>query len=141
MAVQENPFQGAGGTSGGLGGFLLGLAMMVGGFYLLLSSIIVRTRFGLGMQLYAFGGFSVPSGLLLIPLIIGIGFIFYDGSSWIGWALTIGSLIALVVGVLAAVDISLRAITAFELIIILVLSFGGTGLFLRSLKATDRIIN
>lgn len=40
--------RGAGGSSGGIGLFLVGLVMMCGGFYLLLNAISVTSNFSLG---------------------------------------------------------------------------------------------
>lgn len=127
--------RGAGGTDGGSGAFFLGLVMMCGGFYLLFNSIIVSSHFGAGMRLYSLGGFGVTSGMLLIPMIFGIGLVFYNASNLVGWLLLGGSLIALVFGVLASVNFSFRTMSAFDIIVILVLCFGGSGLFLRSLKS------
>jgi hypothetical protein len=131
--------RGAGGTNGGIGQFWLGLAMMCGGFYLLLKSIIVSTSFGLGYQLYGlsfFGSlFSITSGMVIIPFIFGIGMIFYNGKSIMGWILTAGSLIALLFGVIASIHFTFVTMSAFDLLIILVLAFGGVGLFLKSLTA------
>ncbi|MGB9109447.1 MAG: hypothetical protein WCC39_12250 [Telluria sp.] len=129
--------KGAGGTSGGTGQFFLGLVMMCGGFYLLLNGIIVSSSFGLATRLFGVGGVGITGGLILIPLIIGIGMIFYNARSALGWLLAIGSLAAMIFGVIASLSLALRTMTAFELIGILVLAFGGLGLFLRSLRATS----
>lgn len=123
----------AGGTDGGAGSFLLGLVMMIAGGYLLLRGITVRPSFGMGYQVFAIGGFPVTTGMVLIPFAFGIGMIFYNGRSWAGWFLAIGSIIALVVGVIASIHFSLIGMSAFDLIVILVLLVGGIGLFLRSL--------
>lgn len=125
--------RGAGGTPGGEWSFLIGLAMMIAGFYLLFNAIVINTRFGLGMQLYAIGGVGITSGLLMIPFIAGIVTVFFNARNPIGWLLAAGALIALIVGVLANAQFSVRAMTAFDLILIVVLAFGGLGLFLRSL--------
>ena len=37
--------KGAGGSSGGVGQFFIGLIMMIGGFYLFLNAISVSTNF------------------------------------------------------------------------------------------------
>jgi hypothetical protein len=125
---------GAGGTSGGIGQFFLGLIMMCGGFYLLLNGVVVSSGFGLGMRLFGIGGIGITGGIVLIPLIIGVAMIFYNARSALGWLLAIGSLAGLVFGVIASLSMSLRTMSAFELICILVLAFGGLGLFLRSLR-------
>lgn len=125
--------RGAGGTGGGEGTFLLGLIMAIGGGYLLLSSIVVRPNFGFGAQLYSFGGFGVTSGMVMIPMMFGIGLIFYNARNWLGWLLACGSLIALVFGVIANLNLQFARMSAFDLIVILVLLVGGIGLLLRSL--------
>ncbi|GAA5219094.1 hypothetical protein ACFSJ3_17210 [Corallincola platygyrae] len=130
---------GAGGTRGGVGQFFIGLVMMCGGFYMLFNAITVRSTFGMGTSLYgfrAFGGmWSVTSGMVMIPFIFGVGLIFYNSKNILGWILTIGSLVALTFGVISSIQFNMRSMTAFDLIVILVLSVGGVGLFLRSLKS------
>jgi len=129
---------GAGGTPGGIGSFFIGFLMMCTGFYMLLQSIIVTQTFGLGLGLFQFAFFggpvSVTSGMILIPLIFGIGMIFFNGRNVIGWALAAGALVALIAGVIANLHIGFRPMSLFDLLAILTLSFGGLGLFLRSLR-------
>lgn len=131
--------RGAGGTSGGLGQFFIGFTMMCGGFYLLLNSISVRSSFGLGSQMYgfsAFGGhYSLSSGMVLIPFIFGVGIVFYNSKNPLGWLLSAGSTVALIFGVISSIHFSFRSMSAFDLMLILVLCVGGLGLFLRSLKS------
>lgn len=133
--------KGAGGTSGGLGQFFIGLIMMCGGFYMLLNAITVTSSFGMGMRLYGFsamgGSYNVTSGMIMIPFIFGIGLIFYNSKNILGWILSIGSITALIFGVISSIRFSFRTMTSFDLIVILVLAMGGLGLFLRSLKALD----
>ncbi len=137
--------KGAGGTSGGVGQFFLGLGMMCGGFYMLLNSIVVNSGFGLGYPLYAvplFGGmYAVTSGMVMIPFLIGVGIVFYNSRNPIGWVLACGSLVALIFGVIASIHFQFRGMSAFDLIVILVLAFGGLGLFLRSLRNADEAVS
>jgi hypothetical protein len=127
--------RGAGGSEGGTGRFFIGLAMLIGGGYLLLDSIHVAHGWGWGRGLYRWGGFSVTGGMVLIPFIFGIGFIFYNAKNPIGWILSGGSLLALVFGVIRSIRFTMAGLSAFELILILVLAFGGLGLFLSSLRS------
>ncbi|VAW67860.1 hypothetical protein MNBD_GAMMA10-3280 [hydrothermal vent metagenome] len=128
--------RGAGGTSGGLGQFFSGLAMLCGGVYLLLNSIIITTSFGFGMRMYGMGQYGVTSGMILIPFMFGVGIIFYNSKNIIGWVLASGSLVALVFGVISSIQFSFRLMSAFDLIIILILTVGGLGIFLRSLRSS-----
>ncbi len=130
--------RGAGGTDGGTGSFLIGLAMMIGGGYLLLNNIVVRPNFGFGSVAFRFGGLSVTSGMILIPFMFGVGMIFYNSRNWIGWLLACGSLLALIFGVIANMSLELTRMSAFDLIIILVLLVGGLGLFLRALRSSSQ---
>ena len=72
--------------------------------------------------------------MVLIPFMFGIGMIFYNGRNWIGWILACGALLALIFGVIANTTLQFARMSAFDLIVILVLLVGGLGLFLRSLK-------
>jgi energy-coupling factor transporter transmembrane protein EcfT len=131
-------YSGAGGTKGGTGNFFIGLIMFCSGSYLLLQSIIVSSSFNLGFALYTvnsrFSQIPITNGMILIPFIFGIGMIFYNARSFLGWLLTCCSLAALIFGVISSLHISLRTMTAFELLTILVLTFGGLGLFLKSIR-------
>ncbi|KLV04627.1 hypothetical protein ABT56_14290 [Photobacterium aquae] len=132
---------GAGGTTGGVGQFFIGLIMMCGGFYLLFNAISVSSSFGLGSRLYSFSvlgsGVGITGGMIMIPFMFGIGLLFFNGRNIIAWLLTVGSVSALIIGVISSIRFSFRTMTAFELIMILILAIGGLGLFFRSLKTID----
>ncbi|PTX54048.1 hypothetical protein C8N43_2853 [Litoreibacter ponti] len=131
-------YRGAGGTDGGTGSFLLGFVMICAGGYLLLNGIIVRPQFGLGMVAFRVGGVPVTSGMVLVPFMFGVGMIFYNARNFLGWGLAAASLIALVFGVIANINLQMVRMSAFDLLVILVLLVGGIGLFLRSLKEMKR---
>jgi len=128
--------RGAGGTPGGTGAFWLGFVMMCAGFYMLLSSVSVRSSFGFRHSLYNVGQFGITGGMIFIPFILGVGLLFYNRHNIIGWLLTIGSSASFIIGVIASVNFRVQNITAFEFISMLILAFGGLGLLLRSLRAT-----
>ncbi|MCK4841731.1 MAG: hypothetical protein KAT04_07585 [Methylococcales bacterium] len=133
--------EGAGGTSGGIGHFFIGLIMMCTGFYLLLNAIVITSSFGMGARLYNFSAYGmnyrVTGGTIMFPFIFGIGIVFYNSKNLLGWVLTIGSIAALIFGVIASINFRFVSMSAFDLITILVLAMGGMGLFLRSLKSSD----
>jgi len=124
---------GAGGTKGGAARFLLSIIMTIGGGYLLLSSIHVSGG-GFGGSLYSVGGYGITSGIIMIPFMIGVGMVFYDAKSILGWLLSGGSLVALILGVITNTRFRFESMSAMEMIIILVLFVGGIGLLLNSLK-------
>ena len=129
--------RGAGGTPGGSLSFFLGLSMASAGLYLLLSSITVHSGFGLGLVLWNVGGrFGLTSGVLLIPFLAGVGVIFYNSKNSLGWILSVGSLAAIVLGVIMSLQISMRSMNLLELLLILVLLAGGLGIFAKSLVSS-----
>lgn len=127
--------RGAGGTSGGAGQFFIGLIMFCGGLYLLLNSITISAPYGFGARLYNIGNYAITSGMVMIPFMFGIGIIFYDVRKWYGWLLAGGSLVALIFGVIASINFTFARMSAFDLIVILVLAVGGLGLLLRSFRS------
>ena len=120
--------RGAGGTSGGIGQFLLGLCMAVAGGYLLTNQVTVTTNW------WRWGGYSA-FGLSLIPLIFGIGLLFFNGRSIAGWLLTIAGAVIIFAGILTHLDIYFQQTSLFNTIVMLVLLAGGIGLVARSLRA------
>ena|SRR5712691_7367956 len=135
----RNQWAGAGGTPGGIGMFLLGFAMACAGGWLLTNQVTVSSE-------YFASGFMLPIvnyrmnsfGLSLVPFIIGIGFLFYNGKSLAGWLLTIAGLVIILAGILLSLHIYFQPTTLFNTLLMLVLLFGGLGLVFRSLKAIPR---
>lgn len=121
--------RGAGGTPGGVGQFFIGLIMAVVGVYLLLNQVQVTTSF---WSFGRFGGF----GPTLLPLLVGVAFLFYNGKSVLGWLLTALGLVIILAGVLMNLDIYFRQTTLFNTIVMLGLLFGGLGLIARSLRSS-----
>jgi uncharacterized protein len=120
--------RGAGGTPGGLGTFLTGAAMVVAGGYLLLARVTVTTGY---WHLWGYNAF----GLSLVPLLIGIGLLFFNGRSMAGWALTgIGAIIILA-GLIANLSVYFRATSLFDTLMMLGLLAAGLGLVARSLRS------
>ena len=120
--------RGAGGTSGGMGLFLIGLGMAVAGGWLLTNQVTVTSGF------WQWGGYNT-FGLSLIPLIVGIGFLFFNGRSMIGWLLTFCGAIIIVAGIITNLEIYFRPTSLFNTVMMLILLAGGIGLVARSLRA------
>ena len=119
--------KGAGGTQGGVGQFFLGLLMAVGGAYLLTSQVSVSSGF--------WGWFGPQTfGLTLLPLVIGIGLLFFDGRSRAGWLLTAAGATIIFLGILMNLRIYFEPTSLFNTLLMLVLLAGGLGLVARSLK-------
>ena len=111
--------------------FLGGLAMLVVGLYLFTNKATVQTSFfSGGLSLF---GMHLNSGLVIIPFIIGIVWLFVKPSSF-GAKLVVGlGILIIIVSVIASTTIRLPRITLYEWILYIVLIFGGAGLLARAL--------
>ncbi len=125
---KETKFRGAGGTPGGLGEFLIGLLMILIGGYLFIDRVTVMSGY---WQVYGYNAF----GLSLIPLLFGVGWLFFDGRAIFGWLLTVSSLILIVVGIIANLHLYFNPTSLTGTFIMLGLIAGGVGLVARSLRS------
>jgi hypothetical protein len=115
-----------GGTAGGIGRFLMGLAMAAAGGFLILNQARVTTGY------WAWWGQNT-FGLTLVPLILGIGLLFFNGRSVLGWLLSGLGLVVIIVGVIANLHLYFPATSLFNLLVMLVLFVGGLGLLASAL--------
>jgi uncharacterized protein len=118
---------GAGGTPGGVGQFFIGLAMAVAGGYLLLNQVMVTSG---AWSLWGYNAF----GLSLLPFIVGIGFLFFNGKSVVGWLLTFAGVVIIFAAILMNMSIYFRSTSLFNTLTMLVLLAGGIGLIAGALK-------
>ena len=119
--------RGAGGTEGGVGQFFLGLVMAVAGGWLLTNQVTVTSGF------WGYFGHNT-FGLSLLPLVLGIGLLFFDGKSVLGWLLTVAGAAIIFVGILVNLRIYFEPTTLFNTLMMLILLAGGLGLVARALR-------
>jgi predicted membrane channel-forming protein YqfA (hemolysin III family) len=125
--MDESRIRGAGGTEGGIGTFLIGFAMAVAGGWLLTNQVTVTSGY---WRLWGYNAF----GLSLLPFVIGIAFLFFNGKSVFGWLLTVAGAVIIFIGIIANLDIYFRPTSLFNTLLMLVLLLGGIGLVARSLR-------
>jgi len=116
-----------GGTHRGLGHFLLGCIMACVGGYLLINQVTVVGSY---WNFYGENAF----GITLVPMLFGIGLLFWRGRSIVGWILTIAGALLILAGVLANLHICFRPTSLFNTIVMLVLLVGGLGLIARGIQ-------
>ena len=119
--------KGAGGTEGGVLQFFVGLAMAVAGGYLLTQQVTVSSGF------WGFFG-DHTFGLSLLPLLVGIGLLFFDGKSVLGWVLLLAGAVIILAGILMNLRIYFERTSLFNTLVMLLLLAGGLGLVARSLR-------
>ncbi len=124
--MEDRRFSDVGGTPGGLGHFLLGLAMACVGGYLLSSRVMVATSY------WSFYG-QHSFGVTLLPLLMGVGLLFWNGRSIVGWLLTGAGALFIFAGIIANLHIYFAPTSLFETLVMLVLLVGGLGLVARAM--------
>src|SRR5690349_13201727 len=115
-------------TPGGLGEFILGFIMTCVGGYLISNQVTVMGSY------WSFWGAN-SFGVTLIPLLFGVGILFFNGKNMIGWLLTIAGALFILAGVLANMHIYFQPTSLFNTLVMLVLLVGGVGLIARSMRS------
>ena len=113
--------------------FLAGLAMLIAGLFILSQKVMVTSGFfGSGLSL---GGFHLSNGLIMVPFIIGVVWMFASEGSFASKMFTAASVLIVVAAIILSTNISLVSVTLYDWVVILVLIFGGAGLLARILFA------
>ena len=102
--------------------------MIVAGGYMLTTHVTVTSGF---WTVWGYNAF----GISLIPFIFGVAILFFNGRSVLGWLLLLGGVVIILTGILMNLQIYFQHANLFELIVMLVLLFGGLGLLARSFRA------
>ena len=125
--MEDRTYSDVGGTPGGLGHFLLGFVMVCVGGYLISNQVIVAGSY---WNFYGANTF----GITLIPMLIGIALLFFNGRSIAGWFLTAAGALFILAGVIANIHIYFQPTTLFNTLVMLVLLVGGLGLIARAMR-------
>jgi hypothetical protein len=129
--MDNRSFSDVGGTPGGLGHFFLGFVMACVGGYLLSNQVLVVGSF------WSFFGANT-FGLTLVPMLLGVGILFWNGRNPAGWFLTVAGALFIFAGVLANMHIFFRPTSLFNTLVMLILLVGGIGLIARALRPHPR---
>jgi hypothetical protein len=125
--MADHSFSDVGGTPGGLGDFLIGFAMACVGAYLLTNQVTVVGSY---WNFYGANTF----GITLIPMLIGVGILFWSGRSVVGWLLTFAGALFILAGVIANMHIYFQPASLFNTLVMLILLVGGIGMIARALR-------
>ena len=114
--------------------FVAGTVILAVGLYILSQKVIVFSGYG---GFFSFGGGRFSSGLIIVPLIIGIIWMFTTGANFASKVFTAFSVLLIIVSVIMSTHIHLSSMTLYEWILLLVLIFGGAGLVAKVLFASS----
>lgn len=108
---------------------LVGIVLLAVGLYMLSQRVYIHH----GWSVIRFGSFNISSGLVTVPLIIGIIWRFYDPKSMAARILLAVGVIIIIVSLLMSMQISFMRISLFEYILIFGCIGAGCGLLLKNL--------
>jgi hypothetical protein len=129
--MENRSFSDVGGTPGGLGYFLIGCALACVGGYFLANQVSVVGSY------WSFYGAST-FGITLVPMLIGVGILFWNGRNTVGWFLAIAGALFILAGAIANMHIYFQPTSLFNTLVMLILLVGGLGLIARALSSHPR---
>lgn len=106
---------------------LIGIVLLAAGLFMLSKRVIVHT----GWYMWRIGGFNLSSGTVIIPLIIGIIWYFYNPKSVMAKIVMGLSVVIIVVSIIMSVSLNFMATSMFDYILILGMAGAGVGLILK----------
>lgn len=107
--------------------FILGIILVVGGLYF----IFKNTSIGV-IWMSRLWGTSLPSGIVTIPILIGITILFLKHRSKIGWGLVVVGVILLLVQIVLSLKITFNTTSLLDYFLMFGGTFGGLGLLARA---------
>lgn len=108
--------------------FYMGIVLIVSGIFFLLSKAVVHSCFGA----WSIAGMNISSGLVIIPLMIGIIWLVNNPKSILARLITIAGSIFIIASIIINIRISFTTTSMVDYIIMMLLIAGGIGLILKA---------
>lgn len=112
--------------------FFVGLALLGAGLYWLLNSVTVTSGWGMG-SIHFWGIVTVPSGLVIVPLIVGVFWWVMKPDSFLAKAFTVLGVVIIVAAIIASVRFYFNETSLYNYLIMIVMIVVGAGLLARVL--------
>ncbi len=112
--------------------FFGGLLLFGAGMFMVLQNLVVDSSWGYG-SIFHIGGFGIPNGTIMIPLLIGIALLFLCERKLWGWLLIAIGIVIIIAAVILSVDIHWRTSNGWVFFIIFALTISGGAMMLREL--------
>ncbi len=110
--------------------FFIGLLLLGGGLFWIFQSVKVSTTWG---SFYRLGGFSVPNGAVIIPLLIGIVMLFLMDRKIFGWIVTAIGILVILITIIMSVRLYFVSTSLYEYVLMFGAVAVGSGLVLKAL--------
>ncbi len=106
-----------------LGQFVIGMVMLAAGLYWFMSNVTVSTYFG-----FHIWGYRLGAGLVVVPFIAGIIWLFLNVDSMGAKILTAVGVVIILAAVISNIQFIFRATSLYVYLIMMILIFGGAAL-------------
>ena len=110
--------------------FYIGIVLIFAGIFFLLSKAVVRSSW----LTFTVGGVNVSTGLIVIPLMFGVAWLFYNPKSFVAKMITVFGAIAIIGAIILSLRITFTTTSLFDYLIMILLIASGTGMLLRAYK-------
>ena len=106
-----------------LGQFVIGMVMLAAGLYWFMSNVTVSTYFG-----FHIWGYRLGAGLVVVPFIAGIIWLFLNVDSMGAKILTAVGVVIILAAVISNIRFIFRSTSLYVYLVMLILIFGGAAL-------------
>ena len=108
--------------------FYVGIVLIFAGLFFLLSKAVVRSSW----VTFTVGGINVSTGLIVIPLMIGVAWLFYNPKSFLAKLITVFGSIAIIGAIILSLRITFTTTSLIDYLIMIVLIAAGAGSLLKA---------
>ncbi len=109
--------------------FYMGILLIISGLFFLLSKAVVHS----GFYGWSIGGLNISTGIVVIPLMIGIIWLVNNPKSIIARLITIAGSLFIVGSIIMNIRISFTTTSMFDYLVMMILIAGGIGLILKAI--------
>jgi len=74
-------------------------------------------------------------GITLLPMLFGVGILFWNSKNWAGWILTVAGALFILAGIIANMHIYFQPTSLFSTLVMLILLVGGLVLIARAVRS------
>ena len=112
--------------------FFGGMLLFGAGMFMIFQNLIVESSWGLG-SIFHIGGFGIPNGTIMVPLLIGIALLFLcDRKLW-GWLFITIGIVIILAAVIMSISVRWRTSSGWMFFTMFALTMAGGSMMLREL--------
>ncbi len=116
--------------------FVLGLLLVGVSIFVVFQS----TTVSMSWYTYRIGSFGMPTGVIVLPLLISVGILFYNTKSVLGKYLFLISVVFIIVTLILSVKIQFQRTSMLSFVIMFGSFFAGAGLLAKTVLKSRKVV-